>query len=334
MAAAGHWPSLPPPRHSRRLLWPGPCWPRADFHQLTNEETIGLLRQTWAERSSKVAAVPAAPSQRPIEVPPLGLKGDLCVPPVPRGLILFAHGSGSSRLSPHNVAVAQALNGRGFATLLLDLLTETEARDRRNVFDIALLADRLLEAVLWINGEPDVADLRLGLFGASTGAGAALMAAAELDGRISAVVSRGGRPDLVGRALSRVTTPTLLVVGGEDHHVITLNRQALAAMTCEKLLRIVPRAGHLFEEPGTLEAMTELASAWFEHYLTEPAHSAPAGSAPPVQPSDPVRHGRYPLAAATTPRRPHPISPPFRTDVKRLWRGLTLRRYQFFLVLP
>ena len=119
---------------------------------------------------------------------------------------------------------------------------QPEARDRRNVFDIALLADRLLEAVLWINGEPDVADLTLGLFGASTGAGAALMAAAEIHGRFSAVVSRGGRPDLAGHALPRVTAPTLLIVGGEDHHVITPNRQALAAMTCEKMLQIVPRA--------------------------------------------------------------------------------------------
>jgi predicted phosphoribosyltransferase/dienelactone hydrolase len=260
----------------------------ADFHQLTDEETIGLLRQAWAERPTDSTPAPTMPSRRPIEVPPLALRGDLSVPPAPRGLVLFAHGSGSSRLSPRNVAVAQALNGRGFATLLLDLLTEAEARDRRNVFDIALLAERLLEAVLWINGEPDVADLRLGLFGASTGAGAALMAAAELDGRISAVVSRGGRPDLAGRALPRVTAPTLLIVGGEDHHVITLNRQALAAMTCEKLLKIVPRAGHLFEEPGTLETVTELASAWFEHYLPAPAHVVPVEPVPATQLADPA----------------------------------------------
>ncbi|HBK08343.1 MAG TPA: erythromycin esterase [Acetobacteraceae bacterium] len=255
----------------------------ADFHQLTDEETIGLLRQAWTERPADDTTSPL-PSHRAIEVPPHGLKGDLHVPAAPRGLVLFAHGSGSSRLSPRNVAVAQALNGRGFATLLLDLLTEAEAHDRRNVFDIPLLADRLLEATLWINGEPDLAELKLGLFGASTGAGAALMAAAELDGRISAVVSRGGRPDLAGRALPRVTAPTLLIVGGDDHHVIELNRQALAAMTCEKLLRIVPRAGHLFEEPGTLETVTELASAWFEHYLTPPVHAVPAEPAPTAQP--------------------------------------------------
>lgn len=248
-----------------------------DFHQLTDAETVGLLRQAWAERPAEGA------SRRAIDVPSLGLKGDLSVPPAPRGMVLFAHGSGSSRLSPRNVAVAQALNERGFATLLLDLLTEAEARDRRNVFDIPLLAERLLEAVLWINGEPDVAELKLGLFGASTGAGAALLAAAELDGRVSAVVSRGGRPDLAGPALAHVTAATLLIVGGEDHHVVTLNRQALAALTSEKLLKIVPRAGHLFEEPGTLEAVTELACAWFEHYLTPTALVAPAEPPPAAQ---------------------------------------------------
>jgi putative phosphoribosyl transferase len=260
----------------------------ADFHQLTDEETIGLLRQAWAERPRDDIPAPTPPERRAVEVPPLGLKGDLYVPLASRGLVLFAHGSGSSRLSPRNIAVAQALNGRGFATLLLDLLTEAEAHDRRNVFNIPLLADRLLQAVLWINGQPGLADLKLGLFGASTGAGAALMAAGELDGHISAVVSRGGRPDLAGNALVRVTASTLLIVGGEDHHVITLNRQALAAMACEKLLRIVPRAGHLFEEPGTLETVTELASAWFEHYLTPPVHGVPAESTPVAQSPDAI----------------------------------------------
>ncbi len=257
-----------------------------DFHQLTDEETIGLLRQAGTERPAEGTVATPPFARRAIKVPPLGLQGDLCVPSSPRGLVLFAHGSGSSRLSPRNVAVAQALNDRGFATLLLDLLTEAEARDRRNVFDIPLLAERLLEAALWINGEPDLADLRLGLFGASTGAGAALLAAAELKIRVSAVVSRGGRPDLAGRALARVTAPTLLIVGGEDHHVITLNRQALEAMTCEKLLRIVPRAGHLFEEPGTLETVTELASDWFEHYLPPPPHPIMVEARPAARPPD------------------------------------------------
>jgi len=141
-----------------------------DFHQLTDEETIGLLRQAWAERTDAVSSAPVGQSTRAVEIPPLGLQGDLCVPPAPRGIVLFAHGSGSSRLSPRNASVARALNDRGFATLLMDLLTESEARDRRNVFDIPLLAERLLEASLWIESEPDVADLKLGLFGAISAA--------------------------------------------------------------------------------------------------------------------------------------------------------------------
>ena len=245
-----------------------------DFHQLTDEETVGLLREIWAETADGAAA---AISRRPAEIPPLGLAGDLRVPSDPRGIILFAHGSGSSRLSPRNLAVADALNAKGFATLLLDLLTPEEARDRRNVFDIPLLAERVTQAALWINAEPDVADLPLGLFGASTGAGAALLAAAELRGRVSAVVSRGGRPDLAGPRLAEVMAPTLLIVGGEDRHVIELNRKALATLTCEKLLRIVPGATHLFEEPGALEAVAEMAGAWFQHYLAPAAPSlAPA----------------------------------------------------------
>lgn len=258
-----------------------------DFHQLTDEETIGLLRQAWAERADAVSSAQVGLSARAVEIPPLGLKGDLCVPPVPRGIVLFAHGSGSSRLSPRNATVAQALNDRGFATLLMDLLTEFEARDRRNVFDIPLLAERLLEASLWIESEPDVADLKLGLFGASTGAGAALMAGAELNGRVSAIVSRGGRPDLAGDALPRVSAPTLLIVGGEDRHVIKLNQDALAAMRCEKRMHIVPGAGHLFEEPGALEVVIERAAAWFEHYLTAPEPAIRAAP-PAARPADAV----------------------------------------------
>ena len=239
-----------------------------DFHQLTDEETIGLLREAWSEADPGVAE---GPLKREARIPPLGLAGDLRVPPDPRGIVLFAHGSGSSRLSPRNMAVAEALNAKGFATLLLDLLTPDEARDRRNVFDIPLLAERVMQAALWISGEPDVADLPLGLFGASTGAGAALLAAAELRGRVSAVVSRGGRPDLAGPRLAEVTAPTLLIVGGDDRPVIELNRKALAALGCEKLLRIVPGATHLFDEPGTLEAVTEMAGAWFQQYLAPAA---------------------------------------------------------------
>ena len=261
-----------------------------DFHQLTDEETIGLLRQGWSETQTTHTDRPAAPVRRQMSIPPLCLVGDLCVPADARGIVLFAHGSGSSRLSPRNMAVAETLNDHGFATLLLDLLTPAEAQDRRNVFDIPLLAARVVDATLHISAEPDIADLPLGLFGASTGAAAALLAAAELHDRVAAVVSRGGRPDLAGPRLAEVTAPTLLVVGGDDHHVLVLNRQALATLTCEKLMKTVPRAGHLFEEPGALEAMTQMAIAWFEHYLVPGAQmaAAPALAAEAVPGAQPV----------------------------------------------
>ena len=271
----------------------------ADFHQLTDEETIGLLRQGWS------AQAPAAANQtRSVLIPPLGLMGDLTVPADPRGIVMFAHGSGSSRLSPRNRAVAASLNAQGFATLLLDLLLPAEEGDRRNVFDIPLLAERLAEAALWIASEPDIADLPLGLFGASTGAGAALLAAAELKDRISAVVSRGGRPDLAGPRLADVQAPTLLIVGGNDDQVITLNRKALAAMSADKLLKIVPGAGHLFEEPGTLEQVMELAGAWFQHYLVRGASAPAQSSAPaPARPStmETMRAAAEPLPALDDP---------------------------------
>lgn len=261
-----------------------------DFHQLTDEETVGLLRQSWTESLATFPDLQTGFARRQVAVPPLGLVGDLCVPAEPRGIVLFAHGSGSSRLSPRNVAVADTLNAHGFATLLFDLLTPAEAHDRRNVFDIPLLAERVIEATLYINGEPDVADLPLGLFGASTGAAAALLAAAELRHRVTAVVSRGGRPDLAGPRLSEVVAPTLLIVGAEDRQVLELNRQALAALTCEKLLKIVPGAGHIFEEPGALETVTEMANAWLQHYLV-PAAAKPAPTVPSaetVSPTHPV----------------------------------------------
>ncbi|WP_290893525.1 erythromycin esterase family protein [Hoeflea sp.] len=226
------------------------------------------------------------------------------VPADPRGIVLFAHGSGSSRLSPRNRAVAASLNGQGFATLLLDLLLPAEANDRRNVFDIPLLAERLAEAALWIASEPDVADLPLGLFGASTGAGAALLAAAELQDRISAVVSRGGRPDLAGPRLPDVQAPTLLIVGGNDDQVITLNRKALAALTCDKLLKIVPGAGHLFEEAGTMEQVTAMAGAWFQHYLVRDVQTALPSAAPAPSPPSVIgilRAAAEPLPALDDP---------------------------------
>lgn len=190
--------------------------------------------------------------------------GDLVVPDAPRGLVLFAHGSGSSRRSPRNRQVAQALDRRSLATLLLDLLTEAEERDRTNVFDIELLAARLIAATRWAQA---AAELPIGYFGASTGAAAALSAAAELGPRIGAVVSRGGRPDLAGERLPAVTAPTLLIVGGRDEVVLELNRKAEELLGAYSELAVVPGATHLFEEPGALEQVAALAGGWFERYL-------------------------------------------------------------------
>ncbi len=277
-----------------------------DFHQLSDEETIGLLRQSWAAYDASSSGQDQAFDRREVAIPPLGLIGDLVVPENPRGIILFAHGSGSSRHSPRNTLVADKLNASGFATLLMDLLTPAEAQDRGNVFDIPLLAERVIEAALWISSQPDIADLLLGLFGASTGAGAALQAAAELQTRVAAVVSRGGRPDLAGPHLHRVVAPTLLIVGGDDQQVIGLNDQAHAALTCEKLLRIVPGANHLFEEPGTLETAIDFARAWFEHYLAQPELSLQY-KLPEMQPAQPktmadlLRNAAEPLPALDDP---------------------------------
>jgi len=198
------------------------------------------------------------------------LPGDLTLPGGARGVVAFAHGSGSSRLSPRNVQVARRLNDSGLATLLFDLLTPAETEDRRNVFDIPLLADRLLAATRWLHGRPDTAGLSLGYFGASTGAAAALWAAAETDSGVGAVVSRGGRPDLAEPRLALVDAATLLIVGGADELVLELNQQALEALRCERELVVVPGATHLFEEPGALERVTELASSWFLEHLDSP----------------------------------------------------------------
>lgn len=210
-------------------------------------------------------------TEREVKIPPVGLSGDLAVPEKACGVVLFAHGSGSSRHSTRNRYVAQVLQQGGFATLLLDLLTEAEERidirTRHLRFDIGLLAERLIHATGWLRREPASGALRVGYFGASTGGGAALVAAAERPSEVAAVVSRGGRPDLAGSALSRVKAPTLLIVGGEDQVVIQLNREALAQLRCEKELSIVPRATHLFEEPGALERVSELALNWFKLHL-------------------------------------------------------------------
>jgi pimeloyl-ACP methyl ester carboxylesterase len=195
------------------------------------------------------------------------LEGDVVLPRKAKGLVIFAHGSGSSRFSPRNTHVAHQLEVRGLGTLLLDLLTEHEAYDRRNVFDIPLLAGRMVEAVRFARADTELSSLPIGLFGASTGAAAALVAAAQLPQEISAVVSRGGRPDLAGPALSQVRAATLLIVGGADYGVIELNRDAFDVLTCEKKLEIVPGATHLFEEPGTLDKVVDLAAQWFDAHF-------------------------------------------------------------------
>lgn len=222
------------------------------------------------------------PTLREVVIPAgsAGLLGTLALPERPAGLVVFVHGSGSSRLSPRNAAVAEQLRAAGLGTLLFDLLTEAEAADRSNVFDIPLLADRLREATDWLRLQPESTGLGIGYFGASTGAAAALVAAAVSPGHVGAVVSRGGRPDLAGNALPRVRAPTLLLVGGRDTVVLGLNQAALARLTCTARLVVIPGATHLFEEPGTLEQAGRLATAWFLHHL-------------PAQPSRGVGHDHH-----------------------------------------
>ncbi|MBA3547102.1 MAG: dienelactone hydrolase family protein [Nannocystis sp.] len=214
------------------------------------------------------------PRSEPIQIPldhqAIALDGDLVVPTTSRGVVVFAHGSGSGRHSPRNRAVAASLQQAGFATLLMDLLTAAEeATDRHTAhlrFDIELLARRLDAATAWLALQPETSSLSVGYFGASTGAAAALIAATRND-RVRAIVSRGGRPDLAGSLLPAVKAPTLLIVGGEDGQVIALNQRALNTLRCPKQLTIVPGATHLFEEPGALEQVMTLAAQWFERYL-------------------------------------------------------------------
>ncbi|MFN9347039.1 MAG: dienelactone hydrolase family protein [Planctomycetota bacterium] len=195
------------------------------------------------------------------------LPGILTIPKGATGIVLFAHGSGSSRLSPRNQHVAQVLQEAGLATLLFDLLDEIEAEDRRNVFEVPLLAQRLVEAAEWVLEQRETKGLRLGFFGASTGAAAALVAETQLKGKVAAVVSRGGRPDMAERILGLVSAPTLLIVGGRDEAVIQMNQRAFEMLQCEKQLRIVDGATHLFPEPGALEQVAKLASQWFSQHL-------------------------------------------------------------------
>jgi putative phosphoribosyl transferase len=205
-----------------------------------------------------------------VSIGPMGLQGVLGIPPSAIGLVIFAHGSGSGRLSPRNNHVAAGLRQQGLATLLLDLLTPDEEADRANVFDIPLLASRLQVAAAWARGIAGLKTLPIGYFGASTGAGAAMLAASAPDSGIAAIVSRGGRVDLAGAAaLAQVEAPTLLIVGSLDQPVIELNRLALRQMRCESELAIVPGASHLFEEGTTLDTVIKLAALWFNRYLPE-----------------------------------------------------------------
>lgn len=203
----------------------------------------------------------------------INLEGILTIPDNARGIVLFAHGSGSSRLSPRNHYVAEVLNEAGFATLLFDLLTpfeeQTDKQTKKLCFNITFLAERLIDATEWVAQNPDVHHLKIGYFGASSGAAAALVAAAELPQAIGAVVSRGGRPDLAGSSLPNVQTPTLLIVGENDGPVIDSNNNALLRLGGEKKLEIVPGATHLFEEPGALEEVARMASDWFVQHLAE-----------------------------------------------------------------
>jgi putative phosphoribosyl transferase len=252
-----------------------------DFSQTSDEEVIDCLeRARHAPGAVPVSTTPQDPQARDGEVDdevevsagPTRLGGRLTLPEHPRGVVVFAHGTGSSRHSPRNRYVAGVLNDAGIGTLLFDLLTVEEELDRANVFDVELLARRLAEVTGWLRNRPEAAGLPVGYFGASTGAAAALWAAAEPRMGIAAVVSRGGRPDLAGPRLGAVSSPTLLIVGSRDDVVLELNRQAQALLRCESRLVVVPGATHLFEEPGTLQAAAEAARDWFVAHLAPSAH--------------------------------------------------------------
>jgi putative phosphoribosyl transferase len=244
----------------------------SDFSQTTDDEVTALLRRrtaAWDQGEETRSADGATPFDEEVQIiaGDLTLEGRLTVPEGARGVVLFAHGSGSSRHSPRNRYVASVLQEAGIGTLLFDLLTTSEEHDRRMVFDVDLLATRLAGATAWTRQQPAVAGLPIGYFGASTGAAAALWAAADPQQAIAAVVSRGGRPDLAIPQLHHVRAATLLIVGGRDAMVLDLNREAQRHLRCENALAVVPGATHLFEEPGTLTEAANLARDWFSEHL-------------------------------------------------------------------
>lgn len=249
----------------------------SDFSPVADEEVVQLL-DAAARRLHHVQAAEGPGVEEEVEIPSgaIGLRGNLHLPARCEGIVVFAHGSGSGRHSPRNRYVASVLQRAGLGTLLLDLLTPAEEVNRENVFDIALLARRLSAATRWLDTREDTATSAVGYFGASTGAGAALWAAAEPGARIGAIVSRGGRPDLAGPRLSAVSAPTLLIVGSADPQVLALNRQAMAMMQAPTRLEIIPGATHLFEEPGTLAQAATLAAEWLDHYLLPATDEEPA----------------------------------------------------------
>jgi dienelactone hydrolase len=252
-----------------------------DFHQVTDEEVVDLL---W--RASAPSAEPAI-AEKALDPPLLDtdvevraggvtLRGHITIPESPHGIVVFAHGSGSSRHSPRNRYVASVLNQAGLGTMLFDLLTADEETNRANVFDIGLLASRLTNVTQWVRSVPEARGLSVGYFGASTGTGAALLAAVDPASRPAAIVSRGGRPDLAASCLGQVRVPTLLVVGELDDVVIEVNRRAQEQLRCETRLDIVPGATHLFEEPGALRCVAQLARDWFlQHCDAQPVRVGP-----------------------------------------------------------
>jgi putative phosphoribosyl transferase len=261
-----------------------------DFDHTSDQHMVDLLvesRRHWDRSLAEVVGNDQSdlvdlvdPVDRPLRdqdvavCPSLGLTGYLTVPEDAKAMVVFVHGSGSSRHSPRNRFVARVLNQARLATLLFDLLTPQEEIERSNVFDIPLLGERLMEVTRWLHDEPDAGGLAVGYFGASTGSAAALWSAAKYGFDIGAVVSRSGRPDLAASCLPVVTAPTLLIVGERDDAVLELNRQSQSELTCENRLAIVPRATHLFEEPGTLQVAADLATNWFiAHLATGPGFS-------------------------------------------------------------